>query len=55
MWYILKQFAPGVDVWVVKLNDTDTIFEYGSMEEAEASLMGVQSLYPNTVCKVGTK
>lgn len=54
-YYILKQFLPGVDVWVVKLDDNDTVYEYLTIEEAEAELSYVQSLYPNNLCKVGTK
>jgi hypothetical protein len=52
MFYILKQFIPGSQIWVAKLNDTDPEYTYPTLEEAEAALPEVQALYPNNECKV---
>lgn len=54
-YFILKQFYPNAEVWVVKLNEDDTVYEYSTLEEAEAGLESVQALYPNNVCRVGIK
>jgi len=51
-YYILKQFYPGSDIWVAQLNDTDDIYQYNTLEEAEIALPEVQLLYPNNVCKI---
>lgn len=52
MYYILKQFYPGANVWVVQLNESDPVYEYATLEEAEAALPSVQALYPDNLCKV---
>ena len=49
---ILKQFYPGADIWVAKLNTEDTEYSYVTQEEATAALPDVQLLYPSNVCKV---
>jgi hypothetical protein len=52
MYYILKQFFPGAEIWVAKLNAEDTEYIYSTLEEAETALPTVQELYPNNLCKV---
>jgi len=52
MYYILKQFFPGAEIWVAKLNAEDTEYVYSTLEEAETALPAVQELYPNNLCKV---
>ena len=52
MYYILKQFFPGAEIWVAKLNAEDTEYVYSTLEEAETALPSVQELYPNNLCKV---
>jgi hypothetical protein len=52
MYYILKQFFPGAEIWVAKLNAEDTEYVYSTLEEAETALPTVQELYPNNLCKV---
>ena len=51
---ILKQFYPEADIWVAKLNDSDTEYFYNIIEEAETSLPEIQTLYPNNICKIST-
>jgi hypothetical protein len=52
IYYILKQFFPGSDIWVAQLNDDDNIYQYDTLEEAETALPQVQLLYPDNVCKI---
>jgi hypothetical protein len=52
IYYILKQFYPGSDIWVAQLNDGDNIYQYDTLGEAEIALPQVQLLYPNNVCKI---
>lgn len=52
MYYILKQFLPAADIWVIQLSPEDPIYSYNTVEEAEAALPEVQALYPNNLCKV---
>lgn len=52
MYIILKQFFPGSQIWVEKLNPEDPIYSYKTLEEAEIALPEVQLLYPNNKCKV---
>jgi hypothetical protein len=52
MYYILKQFVPNADIWVIQLTPEDTIYSYNTVEEANAALPEVQLLYPNNLCKV---
>ncbi len=52
-FYILKQLLPGSPVWVAKLNPTDTTYEYDTQNQANNALNGVQSNYPDNLCKVG--
>jgi len=52
MYYILKQFVPGADIWVEQLTPDDPIYSYNTIEEADAALPEVQALYPNNLCKV---
>jgi hypothetical protein len=54
MFYILKQFIPNAEIWVAKLNDSDSEYSYSTLEEAEAALPEVQALYPNNQCKVSS-
>ena len=43
VYRILKQFIPGNDnLWVAKLNASDTVFEYDTLEEAETKLSELQ-------------
>jgi len=52
IYYILKQFYPGAEIWVLQLNDEDNIYEYNTLEEAEIALPKVQLLYPDNICKI---
>lgn len=52
MFYILKQFIPGSQIWVAQLNPDDPIYSYETLEAAEAALPEVQASYPNNECKV---
>lgn len=51
-YFILKQFVPGAEIWVAKLNADDPEYVYPTLEEAETALPSVQELYPNNLCKV---
>ncbi len=51
-FYILKQFFPGAEIWVAKLNADDTEYVYPTLGEAEEALPTVQALYPDNLCKV---
>jgi hypothetical protein len=51
-FYILKQFYPGAEIWVAKLNEEDTKYTYPTLGEAEEALPTVQVLYPDNLCKV---
>ena len=51
-FFILKQFYPGAEIWVAKLNAEDTEYVYTTLGEAEEALPAVQELYPNNLCKV---
>lgn len=53
-YYILKQFYPGADIWVLKLDNIDKEYLYNTIEEAETALPDIQKLYPNNVCKIST-
>lgn len=55
MYYILKQFVPGADIWVLKINDNDQVYSYTTLEEAETALPTVQELYPNNACKISSE
>lgn len=52
-FYILKQLLPGSPVWVAKLNNGDTIYEYNTQSEAQNALNTVKNNYPDNECKVG--
>ena len=52
MYYILKRFIPGSDIWVAQLNPEDPMYSYDTVEEAEVALPDVQAVYPNNQCKV---
>lgn len=52
MFYILKQFIPGTQIWVAQLNPNDPVYSYATLEEANIALPEVQALYPNNECKV---
>ena len=52
MYYILKQFFPGANIWVEQLTPEDPIYSYETLEAAEAALPEVQALYPDNLCKV---
>lgn len=52
MFYILKQFIPGTQIWVAQLNPNDPVYSYNTLEEANIALPEVQALYPNNECKV---
>lgn len=54
MFYILKLFIPGSQIWVAQLNPSDPVYSYDTLEEAEKALPGVQALYPNNECKVSS-
>ena len=36
MYYVLKQFVPGADIWVLQLNPDDPIYSYPTFDEAQA-------------------
>lgn len=52
MYYILKQFVPGAEIWVAKLNDSDPEYVYSTLEEAAEAFPSVQALYPDNKCKI---
>ena len=52
MYYILKNFYPGSNIWVVQLSPDDPIYSYETLEAAEAALPEVQALYPDNLCRV---
>jgi hypothetical protein len=52
MYYILKRFYPGAEIWVGKLNDTDPEYSYPTLEEAETALVELQPSYPNNELKI---
>lgn len=41
-YFILKQFVPGAEIWVAKLNADDPEYVYNTLEEAETALPTVQ-------------
>lgn len=44
VYRILKQFIPGNDnLWVAKLNSSDSVFEYDTLDEAESKLEELQN------------
>lgn len=51
-YFILKQFLPGAQIWVEKLNEEDPQYAYPTLEQAETAFPQVQELYPNNLCKV---
>ena len=51
-YYILKQFIPNADVWVVKLTTDDTVYSYDTLEEAVTALITVGPLYPENQLKI---
>lgn len=55
VYYILKRFVAGADVWVAKLNDADPEYSYPTLEEAEAALVTLQPQYPNNELKVSAQ
>jgi len=52
MYYILKNFYPGSQIWVEQLTPEDPIYSYETPEAAESALPEVQALYPDNLCKV---
>lgn len=54
MYYILKRFIAGADIWVAKLNDSDPEYSYPTIEEAEAALITLKPKYPNNDLKIST-
>lgn len=51
-YYILKQFIPNADVWVAKLDPSDTIYSYSTLEDAESDLPAIQLIYPDRALKI---
>jgi hypothetical protein len=44
MYIILKQFIIGSDAaWVAKLDENDTIYQYGTLSEAQTKLEELES------------
>lgn len=54
MYYILKRFYPGADIWVAKLDEADPEYSYPTLEEAEAALITLQPEYPDNELKIST-
>jgi len=54
IYYILKRFAPGADIWVVKLDESDSEYSYSTLEEAEAALIILKPQYANNDLKIGS-
>lgn len=47
MWIIYKQYAPGVNVWVKRIDETDTILQYETETDAYTALPQAKLQYPD--------
>lgn len=52
MYTIVKRFVVGADIWVSKLSESDPVYSYSTLEEAEAALEVLKSQYPNNELKI---
>jgi hypothetical protein len=53
-YYILKQFLPGTQIWVWKLNEEDIGYVYNTPEQAEDMCGYLRSQDPSREYKVST-
>jgi hypothetical protein len=53
-YYILKQFLPGTQIWVWKLNEEDIGYVYDTPEEAEDMCLYLKEQDPSREYKVST-
>lgn len=52
-YIIFMQFIPGNDmIWVEKLNDSDPIYEYSTLEEAEIKKSELEAADPERGYKI---
>ena len=52
MYYVLKQFVPGADIWVLQLNAEDPIYSYSTEAEAQAKCDELYAQDPSRQYKV---
>ena len=52
MYYVLKQFVPGADIWVLQLNPDDPIYSYPTEAEAQAKCDELHAEDPTRQFKV---
>jgi hypothetical protein len=52
MYYVLKQFVPGADIWVLQLNPDDPIYSYPTFDEAQAKCDELHAEDPTRQFKV---
>lgn len=53
-YYVLKQFVPGSQIWVWKLNEEDTGYVYDTEQEAEDMCLYLAEQDPSREYKVST-
>jgi hypothetical protein len=53
-YYVLKQFLPGTQIWVWKLNEEDIGYVYNTPEQAEDMCGYLRSQDPSREYKVST-
>lgn len=53
-YYVLKQFIPGADIWVLKLNNDDTAYIYDTEAEAQTKCDELAVEDPSRKYKVST-
>jgi hypothetical protein len=53
-YYVLKQFLPGTQIWVWKLNEEDTGYAYDTPEQAEDRCITLKEQDPSRDYKVST-
>lgn len=55
-YFIMMQFIPGNDnIWVEKLNPQDPVYEYDTLEEAEAKKLELEAADPTRGFKIVEK
>ena len=53
VYKILKQLYPGNPlIWVLKIDETDTIYQYDTLEDAEIGKENIQVNYPNRELRI---
>ena len=53
-YYVLKQFLPGTQIWVWKLNEEDTGYVFDTEQEAEDMCITLKEQDPSRDYKVST-